>query len=82
MSVIKEVIVKKTVRSWRGLLVLAAVLVVAALLLGACGSSDTSTSSSPSSEGTPKPGGTYLAYLGSDPLSIEPLNLQEAEAAR
>ena len=73
---------KKTVRSWRGLLVLAAVLVVAALLLGACGSSDTSTSSSPSSEGTPKPGGTYLAYLGSDPLSIEPLNLQEAEAAQ
>ena len=71
---------KKTVRSWRGLLVLAAVLVVAALLLGACGSSDTTTSSSPSSEGTPKQGGTYNFPIGSEPISIEPLNNQEVES--
>jgi len=74
--------VRNPVWRWRGLLVLAAVLVVAALLLGACGSSDTSSSASPTAAETPQPGGTYVMYLGSDPLSIEPLNLQEAEAAQ
>jgi ABC-type oligopeptide transport system substrate-binding subunit len=69
-------------RRWSGLLILAAVLIVAALLLGACGSSDSSSSSSPSAAGTPKPGGTYIYPIGADPLSIEPLNLQEADAAQ
>ena len=73
---------RNPVRRWRGLLVLAAVLVAAALLLGACGSDETSDGASPSSEGTPTPGGTYVIPLGSDPISIEPLNLQEAEAAQ
>jgi oligopeptide transport system substrate-binding protein len=69
-------------RRWSGLLIVAAVLIVAALLLGACGSSSSSGSSSPSSAGTPKPGGTYVYPIGADPLSIEPLNLQEADAAQ
>ena len=73
---------KKPMRRWRGLLIVAAVLIVAALLLGACGSSGSSSSASPTAAETPKPGGTYVMYLGSDPLSIEPLNLQEAEAAQ
>ena len=81
MSAIKEVTVRKPVRRWSGLLIVAAVLVVAALLLGACGSSS-SSSSSPSSAGTPKAGGTYVYPIGADPLSIEPLNLQEADAAQ
>jgi oligopeptide transport system substrate-binding protein len=74
--------VKKSMRRLRGLLIVAAVLSVAALLLGACGSSGSSSSASPTAAETPKPGGTYVMYLGSDPLSIEPLNLQEAEAAQ
>jgi ABC-type transport system substrate-binding protein len=82
LSVIKEVTVKKPMGRWSGLLLLAAILVVAALLLGACGSSSSSSSASPTAQETPKPGGTYNMYLGSDPLSIEPLNVQEAEAAQ
>jgi peptide/nickel transport system substrate-binding protein/oligopeptide transport system substrate-binding protein len=66
-------------RRWRGLLVLAAVLVVAALLLGACGSNETTTSSSQSSQGTPKPGGTYNFVLGSDPVAIDPILAYESE---
>jgi ABC-type transport system substrate-binding protein len=70
-------------RRCSGLSILVAVLIVAGLLLGACGSSSGgSSSSSPTAQETPKPGGTYVMYLGSDPLSIEPLNLQEAEAAQ
>jgi len=80
VSAIKEVTVKKPMRRWSGLLILAAVLIVAALLLGACGSSTTSTSS-PSSGGTPKAGGTYNFPLGAEPISIEPLNTQESEGA-
>ena len=72
---------RKPMRRWRGLLILAAVLIVAALLLGACGSSGSSSSSSPSSGGTPKAGGTYNFPLGSEPISIEPLNTQESEGA-
>ena len=71
---------KKPMGRWSGLLILAAVLIVAALLLGACGSS-TSSSSSPSSGGQPKAGGTYNFPLGSEPISIEPLNTQESEGA-
>jgi oligopeptide transport system substrate-binding protein len=73
--------VKKPVRRWRGLLILAAVLIVAALLLGACGSSSSSSSSSPSSAGTPKAGGAYNFAIGAEPISIEPLNTQESEGA-
>jgi len=81
LSVIKEVTVKKPMGRWSGLLIVAAVLIVAALLLGACGSSSSSSSSSPSSGGTPKAGGTYNFALGSEPISIEPLNTQESEGA-
>ena len=82
LSATKEVIVKKPVRRWRGVLIVAAVLIAAALLLAACGGDGTSSSASPTGQETPKPGGTYNMYLGSDPISIEPLNLQEAEAAQ
>ena len=82
LSVIKEVTVKKPMRRWRGLLIVAAVLVVAALLLGACGSSSSSSNASPTAAQTPTPGGTYIYPIGADPLSIEPLNLQEADAAQ
>jgi peptide/nickel transport system substrate-binding protein/oligopeptide transport system substrate-binding protein len=82
LSAIKEVTVKKPMRRWGGLLIVAAVLTAAALLLGACGSSSSSGGSSPSAQETPKPGGTYIYPIGADPLSIEPLNLQEADAAQ
>ena len=70
---------KQPTTRWRGLVVLAGVLIVAGLLLSACGSS---SSSSQKAAGTPKAGGTYVYPLGSDPLSIEPLGLQEADAAQ
>jgi len=73
--------VKKAITKRRGLVILAGVLIIAGLLLGACGSSS-SSSSSPSAAGTPKPGGTYIYPIGAEPQSIEPLNLQEADAAQ
>ena len=69
---------KKPIRSWRGLLVLAAVLAAAALVLGACGSSDDTTDTT-TDEGTPTAGGTYNYPLAANPVSIEPLNAQESE---
>jgi oligopeptide transport system substrate-binding protein len=71
--------VKKLTTRWRGLVILAGVLIVAGLLLSACG---TTTTTSPSAAGTPKPGGTYIYPIGAEPQSIEPLNLQEADAAQ
>jgi len=71
---------KRSTIKGRGLVILAGVLIIAGLLLSACGSS--STSSSPSAAATPKPGGTYVYPIGADPQSIEPLNLQEADAAQ
>jgi peptide/nickel transport system substrate-binding protein/oligopeptide transport system substrate-binding protein len=71
--------VRKPAKRWRGLLVLAAALVAAALLLGACGSDESSDGASPSSEGTPKPGGTYNFVLGSDPVAIDPVLAYESE---
>ena len=68
-------------RKWVGLVALAAILIVAGLVIAACGSSGSSSSSSPSSGGTPKAGGTYNFPLGSEPISIEPLNTQESEGA-
>jgi len=72
--------VKKPTTRWHGLVILAGALIIAGLL-GACGSSN-SSSSSPSAAATPKPGGTYIYPIGADPISIEPLNLQEADAAQ
>jgi oligopeptide transport system substrate-binding protein len=72
----------KSIKShWRVLFVVVAILVVAGLVLSACGSSTTSSSSS-SSGGTPKAGGTYNLAIGSEPISIEPLNTQESEGAQ
>jgi oligopeptide transport system substrate-binding protein len=72
--------VKSLKSHWRIALALVAILVLAGMVLGACGSSTTS-SSSPSSQGTPKPGGTYNFSIGAEPISIEPLNTQESEGA-
>ena len=72
---------KKPTTRWSGLVILAGVLIIAGLLLSACGSSS-SSSSSPAAGATPKPGGTYVYPIGADPISIEPLNLQEADAAQ
>ncbi len=72
---------KKPIMRWSGLVILAGALIIAGLLLSACGSSS-SSSSSPAAAGTPKPGGTYTYPIGADPQSIEPLNLQEADAAQ
>lgn len=82
MSVIKEVNVKKPVRRWRGLLIVAAVLIVAAMLLAACGSDDSSSDASPTAGGEPKVGGQYNFGIGAEPISIEPLNTQESEGAQ
>ncbi|MEI6725383.1 MAG: ABC transporter substrate-binding protein [Actinomycetes bacterium] len=68
-------------RKWVGLVALVAILIVAGLVIAACGSSSSSSSSSPSSAGTPKAGGTFNFPLGSEPISIEPLNTQESEGA-
>lgn len=73
---------KKPVRRWRGLLILAAILIVAAMLLAACGNDETTTSESPTAGGEPKAGGTYNFPLGAEPISIEPLNTQESEGAQ
>ncbi len=72
---------KKPMRRWRGLVVLAAILATAALLLGACGSDESSGDASPSSDGAPTAGGTYNFGIGAEPISIEPLNTQESEGA-
>jgi oligopeptide transport system substrate-binding protein len=72
----------KSIKShWRVLFVVVAMLVVAGLVLSACGSSSSSSSSS-TSGGTPKAGGTYNLAIGSEPISIEPLNTQESEGAQ
>ena len=73
---------KRSTIKGRGLVILAGVLIVAGLLLSACGSSDGGGGASPSAAATPKPGGTYVYPIGADPISIEPLNLQEADAAQ
>ena len=72
---------KKPTTRWSGLVILAGVLIIAGLLLSACGSSS-SSSSSPAAGATPKPGGTYVYPIGAEPQSIEPLNMQEADAAQ
>jgi oligopeptide transport system substrate-binding protein len=62
---------------WRSLVSLAGVLILAALVLVACAGS-AGSSLSPVAQSTPKPGGTYNYPLTADPVSIEPLNAQEA----
>jgi oligopeptide transport system substrate-binding protein len=60
------------------LLTMAALLaVVAAAALSAC-ASGTSDGGATSDKGTPKPGGTFTFPLPGEPLSIEPLNAQDA----
>jgi peptide/nickel transport system substrate-binding protein/oligopeptide transport system substrate-binding protein len=74
--------VKSLKSHWRIAFALVAILILAGLVLGACGSSSSSSSSSnTTSQGTPKPGGTYNFAIGSEPISIEPLNTQESEGA-
>jgi ABC-type oligopeptide transport system substrate-binding subunit len=69
-------------RRWIGLIALVAILIVAGLVIAACGSSSSSSSSSPTAASTPKAGGSYSYPIGADPISIDPLNLQEADAAQ
>ena len=62
---------------------LAVLLAMAALLLGgaalaACTSGPSNGGGSTSDKGTPKPGGTFTFPLPGEPLSIEPLNAQDA----
>jgi len=76
----KEVTLSRRNRRWVGLIALVAILIVAGLVIAACGSSSSSSSSSPAAASTPKPGGTFNFPLGSDPISIEPLNTQEVDA--
>ena len=63
----------------RAVLVAAALVVALALFLAACGG-DKGGSSGGGDQGTPKPGGTYNWPIRSEPLSIEPMNIQEVEA--
>lgn len=67
-------------KRWAVLMVLVLVVAFAALVLAACGSSGTSTTTTTGS--TPKPGGTYVFPIGADPISIEPLNVQELDASQ
>ena len=70
---------KRSTTKYRGLVILAGVLIVAGLVLGACGSSSEDGGGATTDQGTPTPGGTYNYALGSNPVSIEPLNAQESE---
>ena len=60
------------------LLAMAALLVVGAAALAACGSGSSGGGGATSDAGTPKPGGTFTFPLPGEPLSIEPLNAQDA----
>ena len=60
-------------------LIVAVAVVVLGLMVAGCGS-DKGGSNSTTDQGTPKPGGTYNFPVASEPLSIEPLNVQETEA--
>ena len=57
---------------------MAALLVVGAAALAACGSGSSGGGGATSDAGTPKPGGTFAFPLPGEPLSIEPLNAQDA----
>jgi peptide/nickel transport system substrate-binding protein/oligopeptide transport system substrate-binding protein len=59
------------------LLAMAALLFVGAAALGAC-ASGSSDGGVPKDKATPKPGGTFTFPLPGEPLSIEPLNAQDA----
>ncbi len=60
------------------LLAMAALLFVGAAALAACGSGSSGGGGATSDAGTPKPGGTFAFPLPGEPLSIEPLNAQDA----
>ena len=57
---------------------MAAFLVGGAAALAACASGSSSGGGTTSDKGTPKPGGTFTFPLPGEPLSIEPLNAQDA----
>jgi oligopeptide transport system substrate-binding protein len=60
------------------LLAVAALLVVGAAGLAACGSGSSGGGGPTGDAGTPKQGGTFTLPLPGEPLSIEPLNAQDA----
>ncbi len=61
------------------LLAIAALLFGGAAALAACGSASSGGGGAPSGDGgTPKPGGTFTFPLPGNPMSIEPLNAQDA----
>ena len=60
------------------LLVASALLFAGAAVLSACGSGSSNRGATPSDAGTPTPGGTFVFPLPGEPVSIEPLNAQDA----
>ncbi len=61
------------------LLTIAALFCAAAITVAACGGASSSAGDVPSGdEGTPTPGGTFTFPLPGEPMSIEPLNAQDA----
>ncbi len=60
------------------LLLAAVLLLVAAASLAGCTGDSSDAGPAQNDEGTPKPGGTFVFPLPGDPVSIEPLNAQDA----
>ena len=63
---------------WSSCWSVAALLVVGAASLAACAAGSSDGGGAASDEGTPKPGGTFTFPLPGEPVSIEPLNAQDA----
>ncbi|MGE5229057.1 MAG: ABC transporter substrate-binding protein [Deltaproteobacteria bacterium] len=59
-------------------LLAAVLLLVAAASLAGCTGDSSDAGPARNDEGTPKPGGTFVFPLPGDPVSIEPLNAQDA----
>ena len=59
-------------------LLAAVLLLVAAASLAGCTDDSSDAGPAQNDEGTPKPGGTFVFPLPGDPVSIEPLNAQDA----
>lgn len=64
-------------KSWRSLMLLAALLVAAGLVFAACGEEEEATTGG--EEGTPKPGGVYNYVLSANPVAIDAVGVQESE---
>ena len=60
------------------LLAASALLFAGAVVLSACGSGSSNGGATPSDKGTPTPGGTFVFPLPGEPVSIEPLDAQDA----